>query len=78
MFSRSSSTSIRSSQPIQQRPSVGQQQRPSVSSRISSAISVAEQGDAAGAGQARDAPAQRQIEDEIAEIKRYEVRSLLR
>ncbi|KAL6861134.1 chloride channel [Trichoderma novae-zelandiae] len=41
--------------------------RPSISSRVSFAVSHAEQGDAAG-----QAPREGQIEEEIAEIKRYE------
>lgn len=69
MFSRSSSTSIRGSRSIQQRPSASH--RASVSSRISLAISTAEQGE--GGNESHDAPAQQQIEEEIAEIKRYEV-----
>lgn len=43
--------------------------RPSISSRLSSAVSTAEQGETA-----IPAPGQVQIEEEIAEIKRYEVR----
>lgn len=43
----------------------------SISSRLSSAVSIAEQ----GGGEASDnAPGQGLIEEEIAEIKRYEVR----
>lgn len=42
--------------------------RPSISSRVSFAVSHAEQGEAAG-----QAPREGQIEEEIAEIKRYEV-----
>lgn len=41
--------------------------RPSVSSRFSYAVSTAER------GENRNAPANNQIEEEIAEIKRYEV-----
>ncbi|RYP80414.1 hypothetical protein DL770_006219 [Monosporascus sp. CRB-9-2] len=63
MFSASSSTSIR-------RPRPQPVQRSSVSSRISFAISTAEQGNAGS--EVRDAPAEQQIEEEIAEIKRYE------
>lgn len=47
------------------------QRRPSVSSRLSFAVSTAERGDL------QDEPgvaAEQQIEEEIAEIKRYEVR----
>ncbi|RYP07462.1 hypothetical protein DL764_002469 [Monosporascus ibericus] len=63
MFSASNSTSMRRTrpQPVQ---------RSSVSSRISFAISTAEQGNAGS--EVRDAPAEQQIEEEIAEIKRYE------
>ena len=68
MFSRSTSTSTRGPHPFQ-RPSVSH--RPSVSSRLSYAISTAEQGE--GGSATHDAPAQQQIEEEIAEIKRYEV-----
>ncbi|KAI1881303.1 hypothetical protein JX265_000129 [Neoarthrinium moseri] len=42
--------------------------RPSLSSRLSFAVSTAERGE----GEGRDAPAAQQIEEEIAEIKRYE------
>lgn len=44
--------------------SPGLSRRPSISSRVSFAVSNAEQGEASREGQ---------IEDEIAEIKRYEV-----
>jgi len=59
MNSRSSSVSVNLPRP---------QQRPSFSTRLSSAISTAEQGEA-------DAPnaAEHQIDEEIDEIKRYEV-----
>lgn len=46
--------------------------RPSVSSRLSFAVSTVEQGEASN----QNAPAERQIDEEIAEIKRYEVRHL--
>lgn len=45
--------------------------RPSISSRLSFAVSTAERGEA---GEEGPAPAGEQIEEEIAEIKRYEVR----
>ncbi|KAH8681521.1 chloride channel [Xylariales sp. PMI_506] len=57
MSSRTSSVSITNSQPIR---------RPSLSSRLSFAVSTAERGEGG------DAPAVEQIEEEIAEIKRYE------
>lgn len=43
--------------------------RPSISSRLSFAVSNAEQGEAS----AENGPREGQIEEEIAEIKRYEV-----
>lgn len=46
--------------------------RPSLSSRLSFAVSNAEQGEAA----VEPSPAEAHIEEEIAEIKRYEVRLL--
>lgn len=46
--------------------------RPSVSSRFSYAVSIAEQGEAQTA---QGVAAQHQIEEEIAQIKRYEVSS---
>lgn len=49
----------------------GSVRRPSISSRLSFAVSTAERGDAV-----LPTPGQVQIEDEIAEIKRYEVPSL--
>ncbi len=45
--------------------------RPSLASRLSFAASTAEHGEADAAA---SAPAERQIQEEIAEIKRYEVR----
>ena len=45
--------------------------RPSVSSRLSSAVSIAERGETQDGG---GIAAQHQIEEEIAKIKRYEVR----
>lgn len=45
--------------------------RPSITSRLSFAVSNAEQGEAGEAA----GPAEAQIEEEIAEIKRYEVSS---
>ncbi|KAI1491684.1 chloride channel [Biscogniauxia mediterranea] len=56
--SRSTSFSITHPQPLQ---------RPSVSSRLSFAVSTAERGEGG-----HDGPGERQIEEEIAEIKRYE------
>jgi chloride channel 3/4/5 len=44
--------------------------RPSVSSRLSSAVSIAERGEAQDG---QGITAQHQIEEEIAKIKRYEV-----
>lgn len=44
--------------------------RPSVSSRLSSAVSIAERGEAQDGG---GIAAKHQIEEEIAKIKRYEV-----
>jgi len=61
MNSRTSSFSV---------PTPRLQQRPSFSSRLSFAISSAEQGEATAA----PTIAEHQIEEEIDEIKRYEVR----
>jgi chloride channel 3/4/5 len=50
--------------------------RPSVSSRLSSAVSIAERGEphnGDGNGDGGGIAAQHQIEEEIAKIKRYEV-----
>jgi len=60
MNSRTSSFSV---------PITRAQRRPSVSSRLSFAISTAEQGDGGTAPNGQE----RQIEEEIDEIKRYEV-----
>ncbi|KAI0828406.1 chloride channel protein [Hypoxylon sp. FL0890] len=59
MSSRTTSFSITRPQPSR---------RPSVSSRLSFAVSTVERGEGPG----HNAPAEQQIEDEIAEIKRYE------
>lgn len=53
-------------------PSAGLERRPSVVSRLSSAFSNAENGDFGGAAPTGAAL----IEEEIAEIKRYEVSSM--
>jgi chloride channel 3/4/5 len=66
MNSRSSSVSVL--------PSPQVFQRPSFSSRLSSAISNAEQGEVDHTSHAAD----RQINEEIDEIKRYEVRFMMR
>lgn len=50
-------------------PSPALSRRPSISSRLSFAVSNAEQGEAS----AGNAPREGQIEEEIDEIKRYEV-----
>lgn len=54
----------------------GASRRPSISSRLSFAVSSAEQGEAAGPHRSTTAAAaaEPQIDEEIAEIKRYEVR----
>lgn len=57
----SRTTSISVSRPQRNR-------RPSLTSRLSSAVSITDQGEGG------DAPVVEQIEEEIAEIKRYEVR----
>lgn len=66
MNHQSRSTSFSTSVPPNQRAA----RRPSVSSRFSYAVSIAEQGEAQTA---QGAAAQHQIEEEIAQIKRYEV-----
>lgn len=53
--------------------SPGVSRRPSISSRLSFAVSNAEQGEAS----ADAVPREGQIEEEIAEIKRYEVSKCL-
>ncbi|KZZ94167.1 Chloride channel, voltage gated [Moelleriella libera RCEF 2490] len=50
----------------------GASRRPSISSRLSFAVSSAEQGEAAGPHRSTTAAAEPQIDEEIAEIKRYE------
>jgi len=67
MNSHSRTTSFSSSKPLPVR-------RPSVSSRLSFAVSSAEQGESPGENEnGQGITAQHQIDEEIAKIKRYEV-----
>jgi hypothetical protein len=69
---RSDETMNARSSSFNRSPNLGPR-RPSISSRLSFAVSNAEQGEAGE----RAGPAEAQIEEEIAEIKRYEVSSCL-